>query len=93
MVLRELRNNPELNYVPVGFIDDDPRKSDKLIHGLKVFSADHIVETFEETKSSEMLISTGKLEPAKLRELRELCRENNISLKRVRMSIEPVDFE
>ncbi len=37
MVLRELNNNPEWNYLPVGFIDDDPLKKDKVIHGLKVF--------------------------------------------------------
>ena len=37
MVLRELKNNPEWNYSPVGFVDDDPLKKDKVIHGLKVF--------------------------------------------------------
>ncbi len=93
MVLRELRNNPKLNFLPVGFIDDDQLKTDKLIHGLKVFSADKIAETCDEKKISEILISTSKLEPAKLKELREICRETNVSLKRVRMSIEPVDFE
>ncbi len=93
MVLRELRNNPKLNFLPVGFIDDDQLKTDKLIHGLKVFSADKIAETCDEKKISEILISTSKLEPAKLKELREICREANVSLKRVRMSIEPVDFE
>lgn len=93
MVLRELRNNPKLNFLPVGFIDDDQRKTDKLIHGLKVFSADKIAETCDEKKISEILISTSKLEPAKIKELREICRDANVSLKRVRMSIEPVDFE
>ena len=93
MVLRELRNNPKLNFVPVGFIDDDQLKTDKLIHRLKVFSADKIAETCDEKKISEILISTSKLEPAKIKELREICRDANVSLKRVRMSIEPVDFE
>jgi len=93
MVLRELRNNPKLNFLPVGFIDDDQLKTDKLIHGLKVFSADKIAETCDEKKISEILISTSKLEPAKIKELREICRDANVSLKRVRMSIEPVDFE
>lgn len=93
MVLRELRNNPKLNFLPVGFIDDDQLKTDKLIHGLKVFSADKIAETCDEKKISEILISTSKIEPAKIKELREICRDANVSLKRVRMSIEPVDFE
>ena len=72
MVLRELRNNPKLNFLPVGFIDDDQLKTDKLIHGLKVFSADKIAETCDEKKISEILISTSKLEPAKIKELRDL---------------------
>ncbi len=93
MVLRELRNNPKLNFLPVGFIDDDKLKTDKLIHGLNVFSAEKIAETCVEKKISEILISTSKLDPDKLRELRDICRESNVSLKRVRMSIEPVDFE
>ncbi|MDQ3087150.1 MAG: glycosyl transferase, partial [Acidobacteriota bacterium] len=37
MILRELKNNPEWNYTPVGFVDDDPLKKDKIIHGLRVF--------------------------------------------------------
>jgi UDP-GlcNAc:undecaprenyl-phosphate GlcNAc-1-phosphate transferase len=36
MVLRELQNNPAWNYTPVGFVDDDPMKRDKVIHGLRV---------------------------------------------------------
>ena len=37
MVLRELKNNPDWNYSPIGFVDDDPLKKDKVIHGLKVY--------------------------------------------------------
>ena len=39
MVLRELRNNPEWNYRPVGFIDDDPLKKGKIINGLQVYDS------------------------------------------------------
>src|SRR4029079_2360321 len=37
LLLRELRNNRELHLAPVGFVDDDPAKSGKVIHGLRVF--------------------------------------------------------
>ncbi len=37
MILREIRNNPGLEYQPVGFIDDDVSKTGKRIHGLPVF--------------------------------------------------------
>ncbi len=36
LVLRELRNNPDWQYKPLGFLDDDPLKKDKVIHGLNV---------------------------------------------------------
>jgi UDP-GlcNAc:undecaprenyl-phosphate GlcNAc-1-phosphate transferase len=37
LLLRELRNNRELHLSPIGFLDDDPAKSGKVIHGLRVF--------------------------------------------------------
>lgn len=33
---RELQNSPGLNYQPVGFLDDDPRKQKSRLHGLRV---------------------------------------------------------
>ena len=39
LLYRELNNNPALNSVAVGFIDDDPRKAGKLLHGLPVHGA------------------------------------------------------
>ncbi|RJX31841.1 MAG: hypothetical protein C4525_11375 [Desulfarculus sp.] len=36
LLLRELRNNPSLPYLPVGFVDDDPAKQGLTIHGIKV---------------------------------------------------------
>ena len=38
LLLRELQNNRELRYSPIGFFDDDPAKNGKVIHGLKVFA-------------------------------------------------------
>jgi FlaA1/EpsC-like NDP-sugar epimerase len=36
---RELQNSPGLNYQPVGYVDDDPRKIHRRLHGLRVFGA------------------------------------------------------
>src|SRR3954471_22202357 len=36
LVAAELRRNPELGGVPIGFVDDDPRKAGVRIQGLKV---------------------------------------------------------
>ena len=37
--LREILDNPRVHYQPVGFLDDDPRKKGKAIHGIPVLGA------------------------------------------------------
>lgn len=93
MVLRELNNNPEWNYQPVGFIDDDPLKKDKVIHGLKVFDGnDKLSEICLQKEISEILVSARNISPERLKTIREICRETNVSLKRAQIKIEPLDF-
>ena len=94
MVLRELRNNSSWNYQPIGFIDDDPLKKGKVINGLQVFDANGSLASICREKSiEEILISSGKISSNALGRLREICRDEDITLKRAQMKIEPVDFE
>jgi UDP-GlcNAc:undecaprenyl-phosphate/decaprenyl-phosphate GlcNAc-1-phosphate transferase len=94
LVLRELKNNPEWNYTAVGFIDDDPLKKDKVIHGLRVFGGNGALETIcKKNDVHEVLISFRQESPERLREIRRICQESDISLKRAMLKIEPVDFE
>ncbi len=94
MVLRELRNNPEWNYQPIGFVDDDPLKKDKVIHGLRVFGGNgSLPEICREREVGEILISTRSFSPERIKEVREICRDIDVELKRAQLKIEPVDFE
>ncbi len=94
MILRELTNNPEWNLQVVGFVDDDPLKKDKLIHGLKVFGGNGSLSSIcREREVEEILISFRKISPERLSEVREICREADVSLKRAQLKIEAVDFE
>jgi UDP-GlcNAc:undecaprenyl-phosphate GlcNAc-1-phosphate transferase len=94
MVLRELRNNSGWNYQPVGFIDDDPHKKGKVINGLQVFDANgSLVDICRDKSIQEILISSEKISREALNRLREICRKEDIALKRAQMKIEPVDFE
>ncbi len=94
MILRELRNNAQWNYQPVGFIDDDPMKKDKVINGLRVFDSNgSLAELCDEKDVQEILISSGKIQPETLEKIRRMCRESDIELKRAELKIEPVDFE
>ncbi len=94
MVLRELRNNPSWNYLAVGFIDDDPLKIDKIIHGLQVYDGNgSLPRICDEKNIDEVLIAIRDLAPDKLRRLRELSYEHEFDLKRALIKIEPVEFE
>jgi UDP-GlcNAc:undecaprenyl-phosphate GlcNAc-1-phosphate transferase len=94
LVLRELKNNPEWNYSPVGFIDDDPFKTDKVIHGLRVLGGNGSLDAIcRKNDVQEILISFRHVSPERLDEVRKVCHEANISLKRAMLKIEPVDYE
>ena len=94
LVLRELINNPEWNYSPIGFIDDDPLKTDKVIHGLRVLGGNGSLDAIcRKNDVQEILISFRQVSPERLDEVRKVCHEANISLKRAMLKIEPVDYE
>ncbi len=94
MVLRELKNNPAWHYAPVGFVDDDPLKTDKVIHGLRVFGGNGSLEKIcRDNAVEEILISFREIDPRRLNEVRAVCKDSEISLKRAALRIEPLDFE
>ncbi len=94
LVLRELKNNPEWNYAPVGFVDDDPLKQGKVINGLKVYGGNgSLSEICRENNIEEILLSFRKVSPAKIIEIKEVCETLDVSLMRALLKIEAVDYE
>lgn len=91
LLLRELLNNRSLKYSPVGFLDDDPGKSGKLIHGLKVYGGNGDLNSVcEQHKVDEVLISSSRMPEERLQEILGFCRTQNIVVKRMRITIEEV---
>jgi UDP-GlcNAc:undecaprenyl-phosphate GlcNAc-1-phosphate transferase len=89
LVLRELLNNRGLMYSPVGFLDDDPAKSGKLIHGLKVYGGNgDLSSVCKQHKVDEILLSSSRMTAERLEEILGFCRTQNIGVKRMRISIE-----
>jgi UDP-GlcNAc:undecaprenyl-phosphate GlcNAc-1-phosphate transferase len=89
LFLRELRNNRDWQYSPVGFLDDDPSKAGKLIHGLKVFSGNGDLATVcREQRIDEVLISSSQMSEERVQEILACCRAEQIVLKQIRISIE-----
>ncbi len=94
LVLRELKNNPDWNYAPIGFVDDDPLKVGKVIHGLKVYGSNGSLKTICRDKEvEEILLSVRNVSPARLKVVKEICKELDVSLKRAFLKVETVDFE
>jgi UDP-GlcNAc:undecaprenyl-phosphate GlcNAc-1-phosphate transferase len=76
LILREIRNNPELEYQPVGFIDDDRAKAGKRIHGLPVLgSREEILMVSHRQRVDEILIAIPSLTELERHRLVALCEE------------------
>jgi UDP-GlcNAc:undecaprenyl-phosphate GlcNAc-1-phosphate transferase len=94
LLLREMRNNLRLQYTPVGFVDDDPFKKGKVIHGLRVFGGNgHLRRICEEQSVEEVLISSSRIGDDRIAEIRRDCEDAQITLKRMRIEIELVGHE
>ena len=89
MLLRELQNNRSLRYAPVGFVDDDPAKYGKVIHGLKVYGGNGDLSAIcRQHQVHEVLISSSRMTDKRLQEILGFCREQAIEVKRMRITIE-----
>ena len=89
LVLRELLNNRALKYLPVGFLDDDPAKAGKVIHGLKVYAGNGDLNVVcRQHDVNEVLISTFRMPEDRLQEILGFCRAQHISVKRMKIGIE-----
>ncbi|HEX9629077.1 MAG TPA: hypothetical protein VF961_03585 [Pyrinomonadaceae bacterium] len=89
LLLRELQNNRALKYAPVGFVDDDPAKYGKVIHGLKVYGGNGDLSAIcRQHEVDEVLISSSRMTDARLQEILGFCRDQSIAVKRMRITIE-----
>ena len=84
LLLREILNNPDLRYAPVGFVDDDENKVGKLIHGYRIISTDQLKKQIHQYGVVAILISSDKVPETKLEYLKEL----GVALARMRIRIE-----
>jgi UDP-GlcNAc:undecaprenyl-phosphate GlcNAc-1-phosphate transferase len=92
LILREIYNNPDLGYNPVGFVDDDPMKKGKKIHGLHVLGGNgSLPEICRKHQITEVLLSSKKIKPERLRELRNECQSVDVELKKAAFKVEPLD--
>jgi UDP-GlcNAc:undecaprenyl-phosphate/decaprenyl-phosphate GlcNAc-1-phosphate transferase len=92
LLLREVLNNRELQLTPVGFVDDDPLKKGKVIHGLRVFGGNGALKSIcEQQRIAEVLISSTQISEERLATILQDCEAAQVTLKRMRIQIEQLN--
>ena len=79
IALRELKANPQLGYIPVGFIDDDSRKWGRSIHGVKILgSRARLAVIVKQYNVQEILIAISVVDHTVLEEVVGDCRATGV---------------
>jgi nucleoside-diphosphate-sugar epimerase len=79
--LREIRDNKDKRYRPVGFVDDDPEKLGKSIHGVDVLgTSKDISSIIRQSHANEVLIAINSLPESKMKEISSLSDASGVSI-------------
>jgi UDP-GlcNAc:undecaprenyl-phosphate/decaprenyl-phosphate GlcNAc-1-phosphate transferase len=74
VVLREIRRDHSLGYRAVGFVDDDPDKQGRRIHGLRILGGREILPALSKRDAfDEVILAIPSLEEEDQEELLEIC--------------------
>jgi FlaA1/EpsC-like NDP-sugar epimerase len=83
-ICREVHENPRLGYRVMGFLDDDPVKLNRKIHGIPVLGAIEEVDYFVKyLDADEILIALPSLSSRKMRNIISLCEDSGVPFKTV----------
>jgi UDP-GlcNAc:undecaprenyl-phosphate GlcNAc-1-phosphate transferase len=91
LLVREVLQNPDAGFVPVGFLDDDAQKWRLRVEGIPVLGGgDRLEDLVTRLEIAEVLVSVRDMESAKLAELLNRCSTLGIRLRRMRFTIDEV---
>ena len=83
-IFRELRDNARLKYNVVGFLDDNPVKLGKKIHGIPVLGRIKDAKAVaKQARVDEMLIAISSASSKQMRTIVAYCKESGITFKTV----------
>jgi FlaA1/EpsC-like NDP-sugar epimerase len=81
-LVRELRQNQSFGYRPVGFVDDEPRKTGQRIHGVKVLGTRAQLPAIMKTAAPNVvLIAMPSVRSGTIREIAKLLLGYKVSIK------------
>lgn len=84
---RVLEHDPHSKVKVVAYIDDNPRKTEKVVDGVKIYSFDELDNLFELYEVDEIIISSFSIPARRRAQLVEICLEKNITV----LNVPPLD--
>lgn len=79
MTLREFQNNARLGCVPLGFLDDDPDKQGRIIHGVPVLGGrDRIRDVVERFRVDQLVVAMPSVRADRLARVIQDCESTGL---------------
>jgi FlaA1/EpsC-like NDP-sugar epimerase len=79
LVAKELHKNPQLQKIPVGFLDDNPTKQNNEIHGVPVVgTVASIAQSIEKYNIDEVIIAIPSASGSVIRQVTNACRSKGV---------------
>ncbi len=92
MVIKEIRNNPQIKKTPVAVIDDDINKKGRRIHGVLVYGTRKDIEKAIEDKNiDEIVFAMPSISTLEKKELIDICKNTKCKLKTLPGMYELID--
>ena len=92
LVLRWILLNPQLNYRPIGFLDDNPYTTGRLIQGLQVLGGvDQLVDIIEHKQIKGIILTKQEQPSQNTKRLIEICHQNGCWVRRLQLDFEMVE--
>ncbi|SLM30002.1 CapD2 [Desulfamplus magnetovallimortis] len=83
-IFREIRNNPSVRYHVAGFLDDNPAKLGKKIHGATVLNTiENLEKTAEMVDAHEVLIAIPSADARQMRRIIDICEKSRLRFKTI----------
>jgi FlaA1/EpsC-like NDP-sugar epimerase len=81
-ILREMLRTPSLGYTPIGLVDDDPRKKNLRLHGIRVLgTTDELGHILRDRKPDELLIAIPSASGEARERIVEVARGEGVPVK------------
>jgi FlaA1/EpsC-like NDP-sugar epimerase len=82
LVIREMQRNRQLGYTPIGLIDDDPRKKNLRIHGVRVLgTTDDLRHILRDNRPDEVILAIPSASGEMRQRIVNVTRESNVPVK------------